>query len=206
MTRKAVRPGGHKKPRAERPTAQGNPARGTGIVAAPRPPVEREPDAHVYTVEKAMEICIRLVEGTSLNRITRDPHMPGIGTVYDWMRAHPEFAENYTRARLDQADTYADQSLEIADTPQEGIKTKTGPLGVETTEGDMIEHRRLQIETRKWFTAAMRPKRYGKSVDVNVGGQPDGVPIKTASVALNTTDPVEAARAYQEIIQGKKTA
>ena len=38
-----------------------------------------------------------------------------------------------------------DEIIEIADTPQIGVKKVIKPDGsVETTEGDMIEHRRLQ--------------------------------------------------------------
>ncbi len=52
--------------------------------------------------------------------------------------------------------------MQIADTPQEGVKTKTLPDGtVETVHGDMIEHRRLQVDTRKWALARMFPKKFG---------------------------------------------
>ena len=31
---------------------------------------------------------------------------------------------------------------------------------------------------------------------------PDGAPIQTANVTLNTNDPVEASKAYQQLING----
>ncbi len=47
-----------------------------------------------------------------------------------------------------------DEIIEIADTPQLGTKKVIKPDGsVETTEGDMIEHRRLRIDARKWAWA-----------------------------------------------------
>ena len=64
--------------------------------------------------------------------------------------------------------------MEIADTPQPGIKRKTLPDGsVETLEGDMIDHRRLQVDTRKWALARMFPKRFGDATLLK-HGDPDG--------------------------------
>jgi hypothetical protein len=31
--------------------------------------------------------------------VCADPDMPSIGTVYNWLRAHPEFLADYRRAR-----------------------------------------------------------------------------------------------------------
>ena len=69
------------------------------------------------------------------------------------------------------AESLIDEIVEIADTPEFGIKKVTKADGsVEQTEADMIEHRRLRIDTRKWAAAKMAPKKYGeKSIaDVNV--------------------------------------
>ena len=49
------------------------------------------------------------------------------------------------------AKSLIDEIVEIADTPEFGIKKVTKADGsVEQTEADMIEHRRLRIDTRKW--------------------------------------------------------
>ena len=47
-------------------------------------------------------------------------------------------------------------------------ETKIGKDGVETTEGDMIEHRRLQVDARKWLAGKLAPKKYGDKTDHNV--------------------------------------
>jgi terminase small subunit-like protein len=118
-----------------------------------------------YTEEQAIEICSRIAEGQSLVAICRDDGLPDVRTVYRWLAAREEFCQMYTRAREDQADTLADQIIDIADTPVAGIKTKTDGDGkVETIEGDMIEHRRLQVEARKWIAAKLKPKKYGERV------------------------------------------
>lgn len=124
-----------------------------------------------YTPETAAEICGRLVDGESLRGICSEECMPDIKTVYRWIGANPEFRQQYALAREDQADTLADDILKIADTPVLGVKTKTNAEGeVETTEGDMIEHRRLQVDARKWVAAKLKPKKYGDKVTNEHGG------------------------------------
>ena len=56
-------------------------------------------------------------------------------------------------------------TLEIADTPVEGSRTKTTDKGNEVTTEDMLGHRRLQVETRlkllaKWRTRSVTVTRY----------------------------------------------
>ena len=53
----------------------------------------------------------------------------------------------------------------------------------------MIEHRRLQIETRKWMLGRMAPKKYG---DVQVhkhGGDPDGGPVTLEALLMARIKP-----------------
>ena len=94
--------------------------------------------------------------------------MPTASMVYRWLAEYAEFREKYTRAREVQADTLADQILDIANTPVIGTKTVTKVTGVEVTEGDMIEHRRLQVDARKWYASKLAPKKYGDKIDANL--------------------------------------
>ena len=131
-----------------------------------------------YSEGLAAEICSRLADGRSLRSICRDDDMPHMSTVFLWLGKYPEFSEQYARARETQADALFDEALDIADTPQLGVKTVTKPGGVvEKTEGDMIEHRRLQIETRKWIAGKLRPKKYGDRTQLEHTGR-DGGPIQ----------------------------
>ena len=114
-----------------------------------------------YSPELIAIICNRIADGESLRRICRDEAMPDRVTVWRWLDLYPEFSNQYARAREMQAEFYAEEMLEISDTPLKGTKTVTKANGVEVTEGDMIEHRRLQIDTRKWIAARMAPKKYG---------------------------------------------
>jgi hypothetical protein len=71
------------------------------------------------------------------------------------------------RACEAQADGLVHYMVAVADTPLIGTKTKRTSDGkIEKTTGEMMEHRRLQIETRKWVAARMSPKKYGDKLDV----------------------------------------
>lgn len=118
-----------------------------------------------YTDALADLICERIADGESLRGICKADDMPHAGTVCRWLVRHDAFREQYARAREIQADVLFDEILDIADTPFEGVKTKTveddDGTRVETQTGDMIEHRRLQVDARKWMLGRMQPKKYG---------------------------------------------
>jgi len=85
--------------------------------------------------------------------------------------------EQYARARELQADTLFDEVLHIADNQQIGEKRKVTNDGKEeVSTGDMIEHRRLQIDARKWMAGKLRPKKYGDFKAVEMTGA-DGGPM-----------------------------
>ena len=120
-----------------------------------------------FTQEIADAICDRLAAGLSLRKICRSKGMPSKTSVFKWLGQNSTFADQYARAREAQADGLVDEMVAIADTPFIGTKTKRTSDGkIEKTTGDMVEHRRLQIETRKWVAARMRPKKYGDKLDV----------------------------------------
>lgn len=121
-----------------------------------------------YTPELGIEICARLAEGESLSRICEDEGMPNKSTVVRWAADinHP-LAQQYARAREIGYQLLADEIIRISDTPVIGEKTKISDDGVEITKGDMIEHRRLQIDSRKWMLSKMLPKVYGDRVQVD---------------------------------------
>lgn len=108
------------------------------------------------------------MKGESLNSICATPKMPTSASVYRWLAAFPEFREKYAHAREIQADTLADQILDISNTPVIGIKKKTSKDGIEITEGDMIEHRRLQVDARKWMAGKLAPKKYGDKLEADL--------------------------------------
>jgi hypothetical protein len=97
--------------------------------------------------------------------------------VFRWLSAHNEFRDQYARAREAQANSPFDEIIDIANTPIEGSKTKVDKDGnvIEVSKGDMIEHRRLQIDARKRVAGKPRPKVSGDRLDVDLTGAPDFV-------------------------------
>lgn len=124
-----------------------------------------------YGPDIAAWICGRLAEGEPLTKICRDERMPDVSTVYRWLTAHEAFREMYARAREDQADTLADEIQAIADEPMLGEKTTIKANGdTEIVRGDMIEHRRLRVDARKWVAAKLKPRKYGERIEHEHGG------------------------------------
>ncbi|KAA0697426.1 terminase small subunit protein [Neorhizobium sp. P12A] len=130
-----------------------------------------------YSVEIADKICELLSDGEkSLRSICAMDGMPSKSTVFRWLSAYDDFRDQYARAREAQADAIFDDILDIADTPMLGEKTKVDKDGnIETTTGDMIEHRKLQIDARKWMAGKLRPKVYGDKLDIDLNGKVDYV-------------------------------
>jgi hypothetical protein len=74
----------------------------------------------------------------------------------------------YARAREAQADYYAAEITEIADTCRVGEKIKELPSGArEITTADMVERSKLMVDTRKWLMAKLAPKRYGDRLELH---------------------------------------
>lgn len=126
----------------------------------------------MFTQAIADEICERIAEGETLSAICRSEGMPKRRTVYDWLRANVEFAKAMDIARDVGADAIAEEALHIADTPMDGIELQIGSDG-ETKErrGDMLGHRKLQVETRLKLLAKWCKGKYGDRLDLNHGGQ-----------------------------------
>lgn len=144
-------------------------------------------------------ICARLADGESLNVICKDDGMPDERTVRTWALDDVEgFSPKYARAREIGYDRMAEELIAIANTPQIGVIRTTKPDGaVEEKHADMIEHRRLQVDARKWMLSKMLPKKYGDKVQH--GGAEDLPPIAvTGDLTLTPGD------AYMRMVGAKK--
>jgi hypothetical protein len=143
----------------------------------------------LFTTELGDTICNRIADRESLRAICEEADMPDKATVFRGLLAeqHKDFRNQYIRARDIQADVLFDEIHQIADTPQKGTKTVRRGEGdnstVETTEADMIDHRRLQIDARKWLIGKMAPKKYGDKQQIEHAG-PDGGPITLEALIM----------------------
>lgn len=100
--------------------------------------------------------------------------MPGKSTVCRWLAENKAFQDQYARAREVQADSWADDILDIADDGRND--TYTDSEGNERTNQDVIARSRLRVDTRKWLMARMAPKKYGDRVTQEHQGA-DGGPL-----------------------------
>lgn len=144
-------------------------------------PAKRKPGRQsTYSAAAAESICARISDGETLRAICRDKAMPAWRTVYGWINAHEDFAARIARARELGFDAIAQEALEIADSPLEGVESTIKPDGsIEERRGDMLGHRKLQIETRLKLLAKWDPKRYGEKVAI--GGASDLPPMQMAT-------------------------
>lgn len=142
-----------------------------------------------YSEALADKICLRIMMSTEgLHSICKDDGMPCPATAFNWLNEHKEFLDKYARAKEIQAELLADEIISIADTTIEGTKTKVTDRGTEIITGDMIEHRRLQVDARKWKASKLYPKRFGDKLDVT---SKDGAIGKTSQIILPNGTTIE---------------
>ena len=133
-----------------------------------------------FTEEIADEICWRLTHGEPLVKICKDDHLPHVATIYRWLIRFPAFCEMYARAREDQADTNADEILQIADEHPPEYTDKDGRTTLDAT---YINWQKNRIEARKWTAAKLKPRKYGDRFAVE--GVEGGAAIKTEDTGAN---------------------
>lgn len=117
-------------------------------------------------------ICQMLATGDkSLRAICEEVGTPK-GTFLGWVFENKELADQYARARMTYVEGMADDIHFISDTQEKGItRTTKADGGIEEKEGDMIEHRRLRIEARKWLLGKIAPKKYGDKLALAGDGE-----------------------------------
>ena len=133
-----------------------------------------------FTEDIADEICWRLTHGEPLVRICADEHLPHVATIYRWLARFPVFCDMYARAREDQADTNADQILQIADEKPPQFTDDKGRVYLDQT---FIHWQKNRIEARKWTASKLKPRKYGDRVAVE--GVEGGASIKTEDASAD---------------------
>ena len=94
--------------------------------------------------------------------------------MYDWLLRQPSFAEQYARAREEQADTNADEILEIADEMPPEFTDEKGRTYLDQT---FIQWQKNRIDARKWTAMKLKPKKYGDKLGLH--GVEGAAPITT---------------------------
>ena len=107
-----------------------------------------------YSDEMAEKICEKIANGRSLRSICAEDGMPPMKTIYRWLEANEEFRHQYARARDKQADYFAEEIIEIADSAE--------------AESAAVSKAKLQIDARKWAASKIAPKKYGDKQEIDV--------------------------------------
>nr|DAT45141.1 MAG TPA: terminase small subunit [Caudoviricetes sp.] len=124
-----------------------------------------------YTKDMADKICEKIANGRSLRSICAEDGVPPMKTIYRWLEANEEFRHQYARARDKQADYFAEEIIEIADSAE--------------AESAAVSKAKLQIDARKWAASKIAPKKYGNKQEIDVKSS-DG--SMTPSVRLNAEE------------------
>ena len=128
-----------------------------------------------FNQETADKICAMIAGGMSLSKISQQEGMPSIHTVYNWMRVNANFFQRYQQARLDQADTLADEIMSISDETEHA----TDPL--------QIQAARLRVDSRRWIASRLKPSKWGEKASEVVINAGDNVP--SISVSFVSPEP-----------------
>jgi hypothetical protein len=123
-----------------------------------------------YTAEIEDLILGELKSGRTLTDVCRDPDMPHVRSVQNWLAEDRNgFAARYKKAREIGCDMMADDMVDIAD-------DRTGDWIVwhnkdGTTEAildpERINRTQLRIKTRRWRVSKVLPQTYGDRLDLN---------------------------------------
>ncbi len=136
----------------------------------------------IRTPEYATAICDALRDGTkSLRKVCAELNIDSSG-VLQWALDDPDgFGQQYRNARYLGYLAMADDLVETAETPLECIietEEIEGPspdggrqlLSKKIKRGDMVAHRKLIVDTKKWVLSRVLPKIYGDKVSIEHTG------------------------------------
>lgn len=147
-----------------------------------------------YSEEEKAEYVRKVLslveEGKSLRKACEEIGIPRT-TFEVWEKADEKIAVQYAHAREKRADHIFEEMLQIADTPKIGTIETAKEWGTEVQTKDMVDHRKLQIETRKWMLGKMAPKRFGDRLDLT-HANPDGSALTVKILRLGDAEKADS--------------
>ena len=128
-----------------------------------------------FSDKTAAVILERIASGESLRAICEAEEMPARSTVFQWLSKRDEFADQYARAREEQADAIFDEILSIADDGRNDWMERNYGENVGWIEnGEALRRSALRIDARKWMAGKLRPKKYGERSQMELTGKDGG--------------------------------
>lgn len=117
-----------------------------------------------YTPEIAARFCAAIAEGGSLRSVCGRSNMPSKATVFRWLGVHPDFVTMYEKATDERADGQIDEIVDIADNCK--------------VDKDSIRKAKLRIDARVEQAQRMKPRKYGRQLQLTGEG---GGPVPVAA-------------------------
>lgn len=118
-----------------------------------------------YTPELAAKFCAKIADGGSLRSVCKKACMPSKATVFRWLGEHKDFVKMYEKATDERADGQIDEIVDIADNCK--------------ADADSIRKAKLQIHARVEQAQRMKPRKYGRQLQLTgEGGGP--VPVQAS--------------------------
>ncbi len=118
-------------------------------------------------------VCEQIEQGNSLRKSLETQNIPS-RSFYNIIEQDEAKMQQYARACELRAEKIFEEILEISDTTIEGVVLETDDQGrTKEKKGDMLGHRRLQVDARKWMLSKMNPKKYGDKIEQTVNGSID---------------------------------
>ena len=116
-------------------------------------------------------VCDQTVETTlSLVKILAKlgkPNPPSARVFYRWLDEEPKLQAIYRQAKTHQADTLAEETLEIAD--DSSLDVIVNPeTGVEQVNSERIKRSKLRVDTRMKLAGCLKMGRYGTKQEIDV--------------------------------------
>ncbi len=108
-----------------------------------------------FTESLANDICRRLADGDSLRQICLRKDMPSRETVRRWQGENSLFRGQYVTARDHMVDALAEEAMYLA----------------RTANPQNANARRLYVDTVKWYTGKVAPKKYGDKLAMELSGK-----------------------------------
>ena len=132
----------------------------------------------IWTQELADAVCFQIAHGHSLRTVCADEKLPGMTTIFKWLREREDFAKQYARATEERTEAMAEDILDIADDGSNDLMTiQKGNVEYEVENKEVTNRSRLRVDTRKWLMAKMKPKKYGEKLDLTSDGKALPTPI-----------------------------
>lgn len=171
-------------------------------------PARKTRNTRLYDRQAVSEyICEQIKLGRSLESICKEPGMPATGTFIEWVgNDDPKgVAADYARAREIGFALMAEEIIALADKTHEWVEAQAvdenGPVFDEAGEpvikrvllplnAEMVAHKRLQVDTRKWMLSKMLPKVYGDKTTTELTGA-NGGPVAVAAVDMRALNDQE---------------